>query len=373
MKRIIIIGGGFAGLAAAQRLSKESRRFEVILLDPRESSHFLPLLPDLVGRNLDPRNLCYPLAVAAKRWQFSHQQAHVLAVDVVNRVVETSVGRLPFDYLIVAAGTRTNTYGRSDLAQFALPLHSVDDAVKIRSVLDDSRYASVVVAGGGYTGVEIATQLWRGARRTGRPLTVYLVERGLAVCASLPEPFQNYIAKNLESLGIRVLTNCSVESVTEDVVCLAGHEPLRNSRLIWTAGVCAPDFVRSFPGEKNPLGCLLVDDYLRIAEGIFAIGDIASVVWQGKPLRMGVQFSLAQGQCAVENILRMEARRSLQAYRPNDLGYVVPMANGRACGTVLGTDLYGRLPSLLHYAMSGLRSYGWKNRYAITCEVLHPR
>jgi len=371
--RVLIIGGGFAGLAAAGRLSGPAAhgRFQVTLADRRDTHQFLPVLPDLVGRDIRPEDVQYPLAEAAHAYGFRFVPEAVKSVDLGGRTAVTDSGAtLPFDFLLVASGSESDFHGREDCRGQALTLHSVADVLALRAAARDERTAAMVVAGGGYTGVEGATNLWRAARGRESPLRIVIVETGAALCAALPPRFQAYIGRNVCSLGIEVRTGTAVAEVSGGTVQLSSGESLDRARLLWAAGVCTSALVRALPAEKTPNGRLLVDESLRFAPGCFAAGDAAAFRRDGQPLRMGVQFSLSEGAAAADNIRRAAEGRPLRGFRPFDPGYLVPMANGRACGKVLGAGLRGRLPMALHYAMCLLRLRGMGRRWGLLRSLL---
>jgi NADH dehydrogenase len=290
-------------------------------------------------------------------------QEEVGSIDLGARIATTAAGSLlPFDFLIVAAGAETDFHGRDDLRERALTLHSVGDVLRLRAAVRDARMGVFVVAGGGYTGIEAATNIWRATRGQRSPPRIIIVETATALCAALPSRFQAYIGRNVRSLGIEARTEASVAVVSGETLTLASGEGFEHACLIWTAGVQTPDFVRSLPVDKTGNGRLRTDRFLSFAEGCFAAGDAAAFDRRGAPLRMSVQFSLSGGAAAAENVLRAARGWPLKEFRPFDPGYLVPMANGRACGLVLGVPLKGRVPLLLHYGMCLLRLRGWRQR-----------
>jgi NADH dehydrogenase len=172
-------------------------------------------------------------------------------------------------------------------------------------------------------------------------------------------------------MRIQVHTGVSISHLAENSVTLSSGLRIEDGLLIWAAGVQTPEFVRHLPCERDPQGRLKVDGSLRFAEGAFAAGDVAAFVKKGRALRMAVQFSLHEGRLAAGNILRLCAgRKKLKTYRPVDLGYLVPMANFRACGVVLGVPVCGFVAWILHYMMCIYRSMTLRLRLGIVCDVL---
>lgn len=365
MPRVLIVGGGFAGLAAAERLARPAAtgELEVTLADRRSAQQFLPLLPDLVGRDIPPEHVQYPLAGAARRFGFRFVPEAVGFLDPAGRVAVTAAGtELRFDFLLVAAGAETDFHGRDDLRERSLTLHSVEDVLRLRSAVGELRIETFVVAGGGYTGIEAATNIWRATLGRRPAPRIVVVELAPVLCATLPGPLREYIDRNVRSLGIEVRTSSSIAAVSGEALTLTSGESFGNSQLIWTAGVRAPEFVAALPVGKTPGGRLKVDGFLGFADGCFAAGDAAAFDRDGAPLRMSVQFSRSGGAAAAENVLRAARGRPPRRFRPFDPGYLVPMANGRAGGLVAGVPVRGRLGALLHYGMCLLRLRGGRQR-----------
>lgn len=367
MTKIIIVGCGYGGVVCAWRLSAAARRREVsvqVIARGQEFS-FPPLFPDTIGRGLAPSSLSYPISRLSRAYAFESIHDEVRAVDIEKRQVVASGGTYEYDYLVLASGTQTNFYGNDVVRHYAYTLDNPGDARRILAGLAEKTFSSLVIAGGGYTGVEVATNLWRYLQRNRRQARIIIVERAASILGPLPQWMKRYVEKNLQSLGIEVMPNTLIEKIEPDCLVLSGGQRLQNSMLIWAAGVRTADYIQGIAKDKNPQGRLMVDPYLRVDAHCFAVGDAAAVPVDGGLLRMAVQFAIAQGRCAAENILRSIRHRPLCAYRPFDIGYLIPMAHNRSCGILLGNTLRGRLPVVLHYLMCVYRVYGLKNKMAI--------
>lgn len=371
MKRILIIGGGYAGLTAASRLARRARgRATVELIDQRGEHQALPVLPDIVGRGFQPAAMRHPLAKAADRFGFSFRQETVTRLAPETCSVETQGGTHEADALVIATGTKTTFHGLSFAENQGMPLDTTEDGERIRDVLAQNKTRTVVVCGGGYTGVELATAVRRRDRRENLDRPVVLVDLGNALCAGVPERFQRYVHRHVLGMGIDVRTGTSVQNATAEEIVLSDGETLPNALLLWTAGVGAPDCARSLPAEKTKQGRLYVEPTLQLAERCFAAGDAAAFRHGDGILRMSVQFAISQGQCAADNALRALEGRAPRPFNPFDPGYLIPMANNRACGLVLGCPVYGRLAIFLHYTMCSLRSVGFANRRRVAANAL---
>ncbi len=357
MNRVLIIGGGFAGLAAANTL-KNRHDIDVLLIDQKPTSDFLPMLPDVLSERIAPELITYPLEDLARSARFRFLHDTVTAIDPANRVVTTPNRALEYDHLIIAAGTGTNFYGQGEIERRAHKLDSAADARNILALLKQDRHDVLVVIGGGYTGVEVASNLWAFCRRSGQRKHIILCERTPAILAALPENFRKYAVSNLARMNVDVRTQTTLAKIEGDNVTLSPGETLSRAAVIWAAGVQTPAFVRGLPAPKNNQGRVEVDPCLRISPRCYGAGDTALFRHRAQPLRMSVQFAITQGRLAARNILRDLQGKKPRPFRPMDPGYLIPMANNRSCGLVLRVPLKGLLPTGLHYLLCILRSRG---------------
>jgi len=202
-------------------------------------------------------------------------------------------------------------------------------------------------------------------RKKNQPGKVVIIERAPSILGPLPAWMKEYVGENLKGLEIEVLTNSSIEKIEGTNVSVAGNRMFDDALVVWAAGVKTPACVQNLPLEKNPQGRIKVNEYLQAADRCFVTGDAAYFQDKGVFLRMAVQFALTQGACAAENIVSSLKGRALRPYKHVDLGYIIPMANNRSCGSVFGVDLRGLLPTVMHFLMCAFRSYGTRNRFGI--------
>ncbi len=365
MKKVIIIGAGFAGLSALKALLKSAKPIEIALIDSRKSSDFLPMLPDCIGRGISPQFLSYEIERFAEKKRFEFINKEVTSVNLDRKEVSAGDKPICYDYLIIAAGSETTFYGNEQISRAAFKLDSALDAQKIRDALDGRDFASYLVCGGGYTGIETATNLRRYLNKKEKNKKIIIVERTPSILGPLPQWMKDYVSANLKRLNIEVLAQASIEKTEQDKIYLSGGSVFEDAMLIWAAGVRAPVFIQNLQVEKNQQGRIKVDEYLRVNNNCFAAGDAANFSFGGGSLRMAVQFAIMQGRRAAQNIIRGICGQKPRAFRPVDLGYIIPMANNYSCGRVLGVNLKGRPATLLHYLMCAYRSYGPKNRSGV--------
>jgi len=361
MKKVVIIGAGFAGISALHVL-RDRIDIEVTLIDNKETSDFLPLLPDCIGRGINPENLIYNIAKATSKFI----KEEVAAVDLEKKQVATKSGSFDYDYLIIASGSETNFYDNENIRQNAYKLDSVEDVKRIINVLKEDNFDNYIIVGAGYTGIEVATNL----RRTKPNAKIIVVERAPGILGQLPEWMKKYVAGNLAKLKIDVFTETTIERIEDKKVYLSGNRIFDNTFVVWAAGVKTAAFIQDLKTEKNPQGRIKVDEYLRLNESCFVAGDTAYVAYQNNFLRMAVQFAIMEGEVAARNILRSIKGVNLIKYKPIDLGYVIPMANNRSCGQVFGINLKGFVPTILHFIMCIYRSQEIKNKLGIVGDLI---
>lgn len=375
MKKIVIIGAGFAGLSALSRISAYNKKagLEVTLINDKPVFSFLPMLPDCLGRGISPEHLSLDPASLTRKTSFTFIKDRVAAIDLEKKEISTSALTLNYDFLVIASGTETNFYGNDRLHEYAFKLDDTADAACIRRALGEKAHSAYLIAGGGYTGIEVATNLRVYLNKKKADKRVVIIERAASILAPLPEWMKGYVAANLKKLGIEVLVNTTIEKVEAGSIRLSDGKTFSGAMLIWAAGVRTADYIQNLKVEKNNQGRIRTDEYLRVNASCFAAGDTCYFPYKNNFLRMAVQFAIMEGRCAGANIIRSLENRSLVKYRPLDLGLIIPMANNRSCGIVLGLNMRGYLATLCHYIMCIYRSYGFKNKINIIKDLIARR
>jgi NADH:ubiquinone reductase (H+-translocating) len=323
-KRVVIIGGGFAGLAAARALRHADA--EVILIDRRNHHIFQPLLYQVATAVLSPAEIAAPIRqLEVKQRNLSVLLAEVVGVDVASRTIEVSfqdggVRKVAFDYLLVATGMYPSYFGHDEFARYAPGLKTLGDAETIRAKIlgafelaatteDDgerARQMTFVLVGAGPTGVELAASLahmvnitLRGNFRRIDPAkaSIILLDAGKRVLPTFAEPLSRKVAKRLEKLGVKVVTDVKVETVDEKGV-IAGGNRIPSATVLWTAGVAASPVPKMLGSKTDRAGRALVDPFLKVADapGVFVVGDAASVMLNEHPVPGVAQAAIQQGR-----------------------------------------------------------------------------
>jgi NADH dehydrogenase len=382
-------------VAAVNRLAAWSRRrgHDLHLIDRRSHSIFSPVLPDLVSGRIRPEHISHPLEAHCRQRGVRFTQAQVQGFLPGFGGVITDAGEFKADFMILCTGCDTNYFGNREMEQKTIGLKSPEDGRRIReSILqmagawarkESAQIPEILVIGGGYTGFEVASHaahLLRAVTRVPfaelpeKVARITILEKGEEVLHNVSPDVRRWAQALLKGYGVAVQTGATVESFRDAVPILTDGRAPANALCVWTVGVTPGEAVTRMESPKVAGRRLQVDEHLRLPgiPHLFAAGDVAGPIMAGAtaPLRMSVQFSLTGGWTAAANVIRTLEKRPLRRYAPADLGYVIPLAPGRAAGVVLGREMHGRLPALLHYFMTIFRTWGWRNRAGILTDLL---
>ena len=323
-KRVVIIGGGFAGIAAARALRHADA--EVVLIDRRNHHLFQPLLYQVATAVLSPAEIAAPIRqLEAKQRNVTVLLAEVTSVDVAFRTIEAAVPgvgvrKIVFDYLVVATGMRPNYFGHDEFARYAPGLKSLGDAEAIRAKIlgafelaaatDDegerARQMTFVLVGAGPSGVELAASLAQLVKVTLRDnfhridpakSTIILLDAGKRVLPTYAESVSRKVTRRLTKLGVKVMTGVKVDAVDEQGVVAAGTR-IPSATVVWSAGVAASPVPKMLGAKIDRAGRALVDPFLRVvdAPGVFVAGDATSLMQNGHPVPGVAQAAIQEGK-----------------------------------------------------------------------------
>lgn len=378
LHRVVIVGGGFGGLNAAQFLRKAP--VEVTLLDKRNFHLFQPLLYQVATGGLSPANIAAPLRSIFKRQRNVRVlMAEVVGFDLASRCVKLAEGDdLPFDSLILAAGTSHNYFGHDDWAEQAPGLKTVEDATDIRrrilmafeaaereaDPLRRKAWMTFVVVGGGPTGVEMAGAIAEIANHTLRyefrsihpaDANVLLVEALPEILGFYPKSLQAKAEQSLTRLGVTVVKNRFVTAMDETTVTLKfgeDAERIPTRTVIWCAGVKGSPLGENLHAADpqiplDRVGRVIVGPDCTVAghPHIFVIGDLAHFVDQstGQPLPGVAQVAIQQGQYAAKAITNRIGGKSVKPFRYKDLGNMATIGRRHAIAHIGRIKLSGTL------------------------------
>ena len=335
--RVLIVGGGFAGVAAARALRGVAA--DVVLIDRRNHQIFQPLLYQVATAVLAPADVAAPIRqIAATQRNLTVKMAEVTSIDVGERVVALSlpngeVATVTFDYLVLATGVRPSYFGHDEFAEHAPGLKTLADAETIRSKIlgayelaeltqdpeERERLMTFVLVGGGPTGVELAASIAQMAQvtlrddfRTIRPADtrVILLEGGPRILPSFDPTLSARAEQQLHRLGVEVSTGALVEQIDSEGVIVAKAR-IRSATVLWTAGVAPSPLAKMLGVETDKAGRVRVGPCLEASgvPGVFVAGDTASVLQDAKPVPGVAQAAIQQGAYAGDFIAREVAGR----------------------------------------------------------------
>ena len=385
LSRVVIVGGGFGGLNAAQGLA--GAPVTVTLLDRRNHHLFQPLLYQVATAALNPSDIAIPI-----RRILRHQRnaevllAEATAVDLRAKVVVHDAGTIAYDQLIVATGARHSYYGKDDWAPFAPGLKSIGDALEIRRRVlsafefaererDPSRRAAwltFVVVGGGPTGVELSGALCEVARyalardfRRINPVQarVILLEGSERVLPPYPPVLSERARRQLGELGVDVRTGQKVTSIDADGVTVGG-ENIPTRTVLWAAGVAGSGFGRALGVPLDRAGRVVVGPDLAITgfPEVFVVGDLAALVQDGSPIPAVAPAAMQQGRHAAQNVLRAVRGEPPLPFRYKDRGSLATIGRSAAVANLGRIRLSGPIAWLAWLMLHVVFLVGFRNR-----------
>jgi len=411
--RVVIVGGGAAGLELATRLGNTlgKRRVAEITLIERNRTHlWKPLLHAVAAGSMDPgqHELNY---LAQAHWHhFRYRLGELIGLDRASKQVHlaamqdedgkeiTAQRSLHYDTLVIAVGSVTNDFGTPGAAEHAIPLETAEQAVRFNRRLVNACIRAdaqagpvrpgqihVAIIGAGATGTELAAELHQTAREIvaygldrvdpERDVRIFLVEAADRILPALPERISDATLKLLNALGVEVRTGVRVNEVTADGLRLANGDLLPAELVVWSAGIKAPTSLRNLDGlETNQLNQLVVSQTLQttLDRDIFAIGDCAACPREGHatPIPPRAQAAHQQASHLLKQIPRRIAETPLQPFVYRDFGSLVSLGEYTTVGSLMGflvgksffvEGYFARLMYRSLYVMHEIALYGgWK-------------
>jgi NADH dehydrogenase len=387
-RQVVIVGGGFGGLAAARAL--RDAPVDVLLLDRRNHHVFQPLLYQVATAGLSAPEIAYPIRrILWRQRNASVLMAEVVAVDPKTRRLRLREGELAYDFLVLAAGATHSYFGHDDWAAHAPGLKTLEDALDIRNRVllaferaeaeenAEARRAwlTFVVVGGGPTGVEMAGAFAEIARHTllrdfrridPRNARVILVEAGRRILPALPDDLSPRAVRQLEALGVQVWTGASVTGVDAAGVSLGGDR-ISARTVVWAAGVQASPLGRTLGGVTDRAGRVSVEPDLTLPghPEVFVIGDLAAFSQDGRPVPGVAPAAMQMGRHAGDGIKRVLRGEPLLPFRYVDKGSLATI--GRSSGVALFGKV--RLSGFVAWAAwLGIHIFfliGFRNRFVV--------
>ena len=374
-KRVVILGGGFGGMAVARQLEKlfvRDAAIEIVLVSKSNYLLFTPMLAEVSGGSLEAHHISPPLRASLAWAQVI--RAEVEAIDPAAKCVElrenfTAASRtLAYDQLVLALGSDTSDRGVPGVETYAYPLRTLQDATRLRNQLitileradaeqneqAQRRDLSVVVVGGGYSGVETVAELFDMTRMLLRyypnipedALRFVLIHSHQRILPQIGEELAEYALHKLKGRGIEFFLGVHVQEVSADGVTLEDGTALSAATVVWTAGNRPNPAVASLACEHNHAGAVVTDETLRV-EGltdVWAVGDCAQVpdyYQSGKPCPPTAQHAQREGVQTAKNVAAALRGETAQPFRFRSLGTLVPLGHRTAVAELRGLKFSG--------------------------------
>lgn len=345
---MVILGAGFGGLNAARALAEHA---DVTLVDRHNFQTFLPLLYQVATAGLAADHVAYPIRGALRKSNIAFRMGSPISVDHRNKEVKLDSSEvLPFDHLIVALGSATADFGIKGVAENALGMKSVAEAISIRAEVmrrfedlcrfQDETRLSISVVGGGPTGVEMAgalAELVRGPlasdeERAAKHIDIYLIEAGPRILPSFSPSLSARTKRDLEKLGVKVLTETAVQEITPRKILLKDGSDIPSEVTIWAAGVQGQPLAQqlSLPVVATRIE---VEPTLQVKNypNYWAVGDIAGAKGRdGRFLPMVAPVAMQQGTFVAEQIQRVEHGKELLEFVYKNKGSMATIGRQKA-------------------------------------------
>ena len=383
---VVIVGGGFGGLNAARALRRAP--VNVVLVDRNNYHLFQPLLYQVATAGLEPEEIARPVrAILRGQRNFDFRMVEVYRADFAHRRLETSVGAIPYDYLLLSHGGETNFFGLDSVKQCGLGLKDIPDAVKIRNhvltcfeqamlEVDAERRRAMltfVVVGGGPTGVEMAgalSELIRLVlvkdypRLNIKDVRILLLEATDKILTAMPERLREAAVKTLWRKWIEVRFSAVVADFDGELVRLKSGEVIPAHTVIWAAGVKAAPLSDRLGLPAARQGRIAIEPtlQLRMYPEVYVIGDAAYLEENGEPLPMVAPVAIQMGKHAARNIVHALRGEPLEPFRYRDQGTLATIGRNAAVADVYGIKAKGFPAWVLWLGIHIIQLIGFRNK-----------
>ena len=383
--RIVILGGGFAGVATAERLEQEfgpDPSVEFTLVSDTNALLFTPMLAEVATSSLEPTHISSPLRTSLRRTDIVRGGVDRIDLERRRVLLEPDGGssqddEIEYDHLVLALGAVSNYLGMDNLRENALDFKTLSDAIRIRNQAIDvferadrepnpeirRPLLTFVVAGGGFAGAELAGGLNDFARGMlayypnipPEELRIIVIHSRDRILPELSEPLADYALEHMKERGVTFELNTRVADAQRGVVVLDSGEEIRTETLVWTAGTMPNPLLGDLPVEHDKRGALPVDENLAVSghAGLWAVGDCAAVTdaKTGDPCPPTAQFALREAYTLAHNIHASVRGRPPKAFHFSGLGTLCVVGHHTACAEIKGVRFSGLLAWMLWRAI----------------------
>jgi len=387
-KRVVIVGAGFGGLTLAKKLA--SRYFQVVLLDKNNYHQFQPLLYQVATCGLEPSSISFPLRkIFQQKKNIIIRMTAVTGISPDTKNVNTEIGDVPYDYLVLAQGAATNYFNNPQLQKNAYSMKSVSEALLLRNTLlqnyeralnagnDEQRSSilNVVIVGGGPTGVELAGAIAEMKKKilpkdyaelNFLHMHIFLLEAAPRLLNGMSAESGVTVVEYLNRLGVEVQPNTAVKDYDGETVLLSNGEIIRSRCLIWAAGVKGAH-IPGIPGNAvSANDRILVDQYNRVKglPEVYAIGDIALMLNEALPKGhpQVAQVAIQQAKLLAKNLEKTESAKPLVSFEYKDKGSLATVGRNLALAEIGKLKLKGFVAWFVWMLVHLMSIIGIKNR-----------
>lgn len=388
-RRVVIVGAGFGGLQAVRALAGSP--VEVLLIDRNNYHTFNPMLYQVAAAELGPEQIAYPVrSILPKLPNCDFVMAEVKGIDFAGQVVETDGSSIPYDFLILAAGSITQFLKIPGAAEYAFPLDNLEQAVALRNQIlccfeqavyepdaeRRQRLLTFPIVGGGPTGVEFAgalVELIHGSLRKDYPtldfrqVRVLLLQSGDSLLAGMPKRLQIYTLVHLRKMGVKISLEARASQVTPEAVHLQDGRVIPTATVVWAVGVHADPWIQKWGLPTAGKGQVAVLPTLQVPEypQVYVIGDLASVEKDGRPLPMVAPAAIQQGATAAQNIKQQLAGRHPVPFHYWHKGTIAIIGRNAAAAHVGKLTFTGFLAWILWLGVHLVYLPGFRNRLIV--------
>ena len=388
-KRVVIVGGGLGGLELAFKLVDDD--FQVVLVDKNNYHQFPPLIYQVASGGLEPSSISFPFRrLFQGKKDFFFRMAEVKSVNTSKKLIDTTVGEIEYDYLVLAFGAKTNFFGNKDIQDSTLPMKSVGEAMRLRNTIlhnlelalteeDPARkqaLMNVVVVGGGASGVEIAgavAEMKKNIIARDYPdldssqMHIYLVNAGDRLLAGMDPMSSKRAERDLKELHVHIRQPQFATEYKDGLLKTSSGLEIPAQTVIWVSGICA-NTIDGFPAESlGHAGRFLIDRYCRVkgVEDVYAIGDV-SLIQGDEQYPLGhpqlAQVAMQQAKMVAKNLKAVLKGKELKPFRYKNLGVMATIGRNHAVAEIAGRK-FGGFPAWALWLVVHLRSIlGVKNK-----------
>ncbi len=405
--RIVILGAGFGGVYAFKKLHKifhGNKNIELVIVNASNYFLFTPLLHEVATGGISPENVTEPLRKVLGCCLVDLYLGEVTRVDMKKKRVDTTVGTIAYDYLLMALGSTTEFFDTVGAEENSFTLKNLSDALRLKNHFittieraskvtdreERKKMLRITIVGGGPTGVELAAETAELFYNTFgefypkeviEDVNIVLIQRGKELIPMFPESVRKRAVKELQKDGIHIRLNTAVHSVTKEGIRTADGEVLYTHTVVWVAGVTPNRVDINGNITKNTRGCIMVSPTMQVAghPEVCVIGDMAHCPGPDgvDPLPAMAQVAVAQGQKVAENIAAMIRGQKLQSMNYHSKGMLISLGEWMAAGDVRGFHFSGKIAWWVWRTVYLTKLISWQKKLQVavdwTIDLFSPR